>query len=499
MGLHSRSTLKMNKIPAAARYTAYGLSALSLFAILSAFVTGKMLLLGVPLFIAGILLAFTYNEVFYYLLWICVPFSFDFSITPSLTLTVATEPLMMLLLAIAIAWIALRKEIDTAFWGHPIMLLLLLHFGWMLCSLFYSVAPALSAKYAAAKLWYYAAFIFIPGFLLKNISDFKKTFWALFGSLFLTILLCLFRHAGYGFSFEGINPAVRPIFPNHVMYSALLGLFIPFVWYAGSLYQKFTLKNYWIWTGMILFLIAIATSYTRTTWLSIPAGLVAVWALRNRLLPVSLIAGAMAIVGVVFYLNHDNKYLDYAPDYQHTVFNKGNFERHLEATYKLEDVSGMERVYRWVAASNMIKAHPVLGTGTNTFYPEYKRYTVTAFKTYLSDNPEHSTTHNYFLLLMAEQGLVGCLLFMAIYVFLLVKAHRIFHTSTNKNLRRLTLATYFSLIVFLVHLMLGDMVESDKTGSIFLFCIALIIKLDIWNTEDQKNLQVSKVISSATN
>jgi hypothetical protein len=33
-------------------------------------------------------------------------------------------------------------------------------------------------------------------------------------------------------------------------------------------------------------------------------------------------------------------------------------------------------------------------------------------------------------------------------------------------------------VVFFVHLVLGDMVEVDKNGGIFLLCIAIIISLD---------------------
>lgn len=489
------STLKMNNFN---RYSLIGFYlpvAVSVMAILAAFATDRMALLALPILLAGATLFFTNNSSYHYLLWLSIPLSFDFSISPSLTITLPTEPIMLVLLASTIFLVALKKNIDKQFISHPIILLLFAHLIWMFFGIFYSVAPNLSLKYFLAKLWYFAAFVFIPSFIFQKIEDFRKTFWAIFISLFIVVCICIAKHATKGFSFNGINPSVIPFFPNHVMYSALIGLFIPFVWYATDWYGSSTLKNYWIRLSILVFIVAIGFSYTRTTIISLPAGLIAVWALRQRLLPLSLIVGAICISGFILYLNNNNKYLDYAPNYQTTVFNKNNFEKHLEATYKLEDVSGMERVYRWVAAANMIKAHPITGTGTNTFYPEYKRYTVTAFKTYLSENPEHSTTHNYFLLLLAEQGIVGFLLFSSIYVFLLVRAHTIYHLSNNTTLKRLTLAVYFSLIVFLVHLMLGDMVESDKTGSIFLLCIALIVKLDIWANQEKRH--VSKVTSSA--
>ena len=62
----------------------------------------------------------------------------------------------------------------------------------------------------------------------------------------------------------------------------------------------------------------------------------------------------------------------------------------------------MERVYRWVAATRMFKDHPWMGFGPGNFYPYYMHYTLSDFETYVSDNPERSTAHNYPLLLLAE-------------------------------------------------------------------------------------------------
>ena len=71
----------------------------------------------------------------------------------------------------------------------------------------------------------------------------------------------------------------------------------------------------------------------------------------------------------------------------------------------MEDISTMERVYRWVAGVEMVKDKPIFGFGPGTFYSAYKAYTLSSFQTYVSDNVDHSTVHNYFLLTFIEQGL----------------------------------------------------------------------------------------------
>ncbi|UOQ70152.1 O-antigen ligase family protein [Hymenobacter cellulosilyticus] len=174
----------------------------------------------------------------------------------------------------------------------------------------------------------------------------------------------------------------------------------------------------------------------------------------------------------------------YAPDFEKTVFNGHNFEKHLEATYKLEDVSGMERVYRWVAAARMISEKPITGSGPSTFYPEYKRFTVKSFRTYVSDNPEKSTTHNYFLLQLAEQGFPGFLLFVILFGTALVMVENLYHRSHSAQNRRVVLAAGLSLVVIIFHLLLNELVEVDKVGSFFYIAMALLMRAEGWIAEE---------------
>jgi O-antigen ligase len=187
---------------------------------------------------------------------------------------------------------------------------------------------------------------------------------------------------------------------------------------------------------------------------------------------------------VTYEVSGDN-YMELAPNYERTIFNGKNFEKHLEATYKMQDVSGMERVYRWVAAARMIAEKPLVGSGAATFYPEYKRYTLKSFRTYVSDNPEKSTTHNYFLLQLAEQGIPGFLLFVSLIVTTLLLAERLYHRSQQRpEVRRVVLAATLSFVVIVFHLTLNELVEVDKIGPVFFICLALLVRADSWLAEE---------------
>ena len=144
----------------------------------------------------------------------------------------------------------------------------------------------------------------------------------------------------------------------------------------------------------------------------------------------------------------------------------------------------MERVYRWVAAARMIADKPLVGSGPSTFYPEYKRYTVKSFRTYVSDNPEKSTTHNYFLLQLAEQGIPGFLLFVSLIVTALLLAERLYHRSRQRpEVRRVVLAATLSFVVIVFHLTLNELVEVDKIGPVFFICLALLVRAESWLAE----------------
>ena len=266
----------------------------------------------------------------------------------------------------------------------------------------------------------------------------------------------------------------------------MLALLVPFCWFAQRAATHGGVRLAWrVALGILLF--GLFTSYTRASILSLPIAGLFFLNMRLRLTRVVLLATAAGTFFTVTYFVAGDRYMEYAPNYERTVFNGKNFEKHLEATYKFQDVSGMERVYRWVAAARMIGERPLVGSGAATFYPEYKRYTVKSFRTYVSDNPEKSTTHNYFLLQLAEQGVPGFMLFVALIATGLLVSERLYHRSRPyPEIRRVVLAASLSLVVIVFHLTLNELVEVDKIGPVFFICLALLVRCDSWLTAEQE-------------
>ena len=435
----------------------------------------------------GLLVAVVEWRWLYYLLFFLLPFSEEIGLFGGLSMDVPSEPLMLALTAcVAGALLLGTGRLPRSEWAHPLLVILALMLLWTAVDTAFSVDKTKSIKYLLAKAWYLGPFLLGTLLIVRRPADTWR-FAAMYATgATLSVLYVVSRHATRGFSFEQINWALHPFFRNHVIYAAMLALLLPFGWFALQATQKAGGRLAWqLALGVLLF--GLLTSYTRAAIVSVPIAGVFYVVLRLRLTKALLLAVALGTAGAVTYFVSGDTFMEFAPNYERTVFNGKNFEKHLEATYKFRDVSGMERVYRWIAAARMIGDKPLVGSGAATFYPEYKRYTVKSFRTYVSDNPEKSTTHNYFLLQLAEQGVPGFLLFLTLLASALLLAERLYHRATQRpEIRRVVLAATLSLVIIVFHLVLNELVEVDKIGPVFFVCLALLVRADTWLTESSE-------------
>ncbi|MBX0290300.1 O-antigen ligase family protein [Hymenobacter sp. HSC-4F20] len=431
----------------------------------------------------GLLLLLTEWRLLYYLLFLTLAFSRELALPGGLSMDVPSEPLLLVLTGCVLATILMRPAaIAGRELRHPLVVILLLMLLWSAVSTAFSVDTTKSIKYLLAKTWYLVPFGLGTLLLLRRPTDVWRVAGIYTAGACLTVLIVAVRHAAHGFSFESINEAVQLLYRNHVIYATVLALLLPFCLYGARSTRGAARLGWRVAMGILLF--GLITSYTRASVLSLPvAGLFyAVARLRQtRLLLAAVVA--LLVAGATYFLSQNN-YMLYAPDFEKTVFNGQNFSKHLEATYKLQDVSGMERVYRWVAAGRMTAAKPLVGSGPSTFYPEYKRYTVRSFRTYVSENPEKSTTHNYFLLVLAEQGFPGLLLFLILLGAALLTFEHLYHrTQPGTQPRYVLLACGMSFVIILFHLLLNELVEVDKIGSFFFVNLFLLIRVETWSRD----------------
>ncbi len=463
----------MNKISNITLITLDRLAALAFLTImaLALFLQEIWLLLVPSALLVGVWAASSRQRV-YYAMFLFLPFSFDANIVGGMQLALPSEALMILLsglLVIPISEVRTRREIIQ----HPITILLLIHMSWILISTFPSSNPIVSVKFFLAKIWFVGAFYLASWHCLRKPKDFERLWWVFYIPMLISICYVFIRHLGYDLVFSEVNAAVGLIYQNHVDYGCLMVLFYPLIWVTKRWYGKFSIPGLALGLGLMLFPIAIYFSYTR-----VAIGLLLLYPLifailHYRLLRPALILGFFGLISGLSYLLSERTYLKYAPNYERTIY-QDEFGNLLEATYKLEDLSTMERLHRWVAARHMTVDHPWFGTGPGTFYPNYKSYTVKSFSTYMSENKEQSGVHNYLLMTLTDQGWPGLTIWLVLLIFTLLFMDRLYHSGKLHPRDKQLLGALFCVFCGLIIInLLNDMIEHFKIGVLFFWILAL--------------------------
>ena len=446
-------------------------SVIILFSFSIALISDLYLLAAIPfLGLFGLELYKDYR-ILYYLFLLIIPFSVEVYLPNGLGTDLPSEPLMWaitglgLLLFISKSW----SNTNISKYNTPITGLLLAHLLWICFCIIFSTDPIRSFKFLLAKIWYVVPFYFMTIHVLKHRLDIIKAFKMLIGALTLAMVYVFIRHAGEGFSFATSNNVVQPFFRNHVNYACMVVLVLP---YLVLLTVRSNHKL--LYAGLILFyLMCIYFSFTRAAILSVGIGIGAYYIVRFKLVRPVLTIGFMAVIMGLVYLRIDNNFLELAPNFEKTITHE-KFDNLIEATYKMEDISTMERLYRWVAGFEMVGDRPITGFGPNNFYINYEQYALSAFQTYVSDNPDQSGVHNYYLMTAVDQGIPGLAIFISFIFIALILGEKAYHRLVDDNDRHILMAALVSLIIILSLNLINDMLETDKVGSFFFIAIAII-------------------------
>lgn len=449
--------------------------------VLAAAIFNQPILAGAP---AGLLLAFLtiadFRKVWFLLLFL-IPFSVEVALPGGFGTDLPNEPLMVLLTGVYLLFsINQAHKMDSRFIRHPLSLVILLHLGWIVVTTLLADDFFISLKWTLAKTWYIIPFYFMTGSMIKTHSDYKKLMWVVFIPLLCTVLITIVRHGMLGFSFEGVNRVMKPFFRNHVNYAAILVIIFPLLWFFRHDFPKFTFRKMLLTFGLLVFLVAIQLSFTRAAYVSLALSFGAYYIIKYKLMRYAVAAALIGLVaGLAFFIN-DNKFMDYSPEFKNTISHT-KFNNLIEATAKGEDISTMERVYRWLGGYYMAVEKPVTGFGPGNFYESYKSYTVTAFQTYVSDNEDKSTVHCYYLLMFAEQGIPGGIIFLILVFMTILYGERIYHETDDPARKRMVMAMLLAFITIGALNLINDLLEADKVGPFFFIAIAILVNVDLEN------------------
>lgn len=420
-----------------------------------------------------------FRKVFFLMLGL-IPFAMEVDLPSGFSTDFPTEFLVIGLMGVYLLYLLQEyRRLNANYLLHPLSLLVLLHLGWILATTITSQIPWISLKFFLAKTWYVVVFFYLAGRMLRSERDFKIFFWVTIIPLCLTAVYAIVRHYGEGFSFMAVNRVVVPFYRNHVNYACLLVLMVPLTFRAFWWYRRWSFLWWVVLAALLILLVGIQLSFTRAAYVSVLIAAGGYFIIRYRLVKPALLSAFLATVGGVFYMVHDNTYLQYAPNFERTITHK-RFDRLVEATFEGEDISTMERVYRWVAGWNMVLDKPMMGFGPGNYPRFYKEYTVTRFRTYVSHNPDSSGIHNYYLMTLIEQGLLGLLIFLGICTYVLLKGEGVYRQLQDPERRRTLMAFLLSALIIFSLLLINDLMETIKVGPYLFLSMAVLVNMDLF-------------------
>jgi O-antigen ligase len=352
----------------------------------------------------------------------------------------------------------------------------------------------ISFKFLLVKTWLLVCFFILPMYIFTEKKDYIKGFLLTLIPMLATIVVILIHHSMFHFRFDKVEKSITGLYYNHVDYSTVISMFLPVLLVAVPLAKK---KSFFTRTVLIviilLFIAGIIFSQARASWLAVPFAILIGLAIRVRLVNFIMPAFYIMMISLVCYMVPNNKYLDYRPDYNKTFMHK-TIADHIIATFRGTDMSAMERVYRWVAAVRMSTDRPITGYGPRTFYYYYKPYAVTSFRTYVSRNPEHSTTHNYFIYMLVEQGWPAMILYAILMFAIFAKAQKVYHRLKDKFYRLCLIGVTMCVAAGYINNFFSELIETHKVAALFYIPLAMLVILDRKSRLEEDNETVEPAV-----
>lgn len=399
-------------------------------------------------------------------------------------------PLMPLSIISAVLALALllfnQKSIYQNFLRHPITLILFLQFFWLFVSVVFSQIPILSIKYMGVNVIQLLAFLFFPMLVIKEEKDWIVVIKILLFTFTPVALYILFRHALHNYSYTYTNISIKPFFFNHVDHGCIMSMLIPlpYILWRNTNKQKKWLRGFYLLL-LAFFIVCTYLSFARAAMLGMAFSFVVLFAIRKRMVNKLMLLFFATIISLSIYLVQDDNYKHFRPDFEQT-YSRHTFDDLLKATFVGGDMSSAERFYRWIAAARMSEERPLTGVGPNNFYYYYKPHAVQMFRTYVSRNEEKSTTHNYFIFMLVEQGWPAMLLYGSLIWALFNWAQKAYHQSKKLLHQRMALLAAMVIAAFFINNLFSELLQTYKIGAIFYLAVVLIYWVDNENRKQKK-------------
>jgi len=402
----------------------------------------------------------------------------------SVGLSLPSEPILILLLVVFVFKLFQDKSIDKQIFTHPISYALYFYFAWMLITVLTSSNILVSVKWFVARLWLIIPTYFFGIIVFKDLKNIPRFVWAFTLGFIPVILFTLSVHAANGFSDHAAHWAMSPFFNDHTSYGAILAMIIPIILGFGINTSNKTINlKMFTYLALIVLLIAIFFSISRAAWASL-VGAFGVFIMIKFKIRLSWILTAVTVIFLILFSFRESIMMKMERNKQDS---SDNFVEHVQSMSNIAtDASNLERINRWNSALHLFYDKPFFGWGPGTYQFVYAPYQSVEDKTVISTNVGNKgTAHSEYLLILSEQGVLGLLSLLSVFILIVTTSLRAYNNASNAKAKQYVLLLFLGIITYMAHAFFNNFLDTDKAAVPFWGFVAAIVAIDIYYGNNQ--------------
>ena len=390
-----------------------------------------------------------------------------------------TEPLLFGLMLLFFIDRIRGIRLDADLESHPITRCIQVMFVWLFITTLTSSDPLVSLKFTIARGWFVVGFFFLMAPLLKSMKRQENFVLLYLLPLLVVIAYTVIRHASYGFDKQAGHWVMDPFFKDHTSYGAVLAMF----WFPTLALllkpKRGAIGKLGMTTAFTILTLGLVLSFTRAAWVSVAAaaGIGALMMLGVRLRTL-VAAGGMGVL--VLFFAWDQLVVTLERNDQDS---SDDLTEHVESISNVSsDASNLERINRWSCALALWQERPWVGWGPGTYQFAYAPFQRAEHRTIIStNNADRGNAHSEYLGPLAEQGLPGSMIVLALLWLSSTLGFRTFRTmrSVGRWEGLWSLSIYLGLLTYFIHGVLNNYLDTDKASAPFWGFLAIMVINDI--------------------
>ena len=415
----------------------------------------------------------------------CVPLSVSLkSLDAGLAISLPAEPLLIGIMLLFIAKMLYDGQYDKRISTHPIAIVIYCMFVWMVVTTITSEMPVVSIKFILSRLWFVIPSFFLCAMLFKDPKNIDWFIWLYIASLCIVCVYTIIHHSQFGFDGDSAHWVMTPFYNDHTAYGAALAIYLimalTYVFIPGIK----TGRKLIIIGVVVLLSVALTLSNCRAAWLSMVASLGVLICVLLRIKFRWIAAAAVILVGL--FLTFQNQIIDTLEKNNQDA--SGDLVENIQSITNIStDASNLERINRWQSAFRLFNERPVFGWGPGTYQFVYAPYQMSKEKTIISTNAgDGGNAHSEYFGPLAEQGMVGSLLMVALVVVTVTCGLKTYARCKDKKFKVLVLGATLAFLGYFTHGFLNNFLDTDKLAVPVWSLAALIAAIDVYYADKEE-------------